>query len=401
MSTPGQGPIGEPQVTTGRYIVYFAEQARTEAARILTRDAGLSVATQSAETSGPLLLEFGDALIFQELGVAVVMPDRNQVGRLKEIESEQASIVSVEPDRIVHAIPEIVSMMSADDMKLFFRDFQDVTWGLRKTMVEKSQFGGKGIRLAVLDTGMDLGHLDFEGRPIVSRSFIKNQTVQDRNGHGTHCIGTACGPRKPQVLPRYGVAYDCEIFVAKVLNDAGIGSDAEIAAGINWALANNCKIISMSLGAPVWYGDQYSKGIEDVARASLERGSVIVAAAGNDSQRNSGYTPRPVSHPANCPSVLAVGAVDIDMKVADFSNAGEVALAGPGVNIYSSAPNPTAYLTLSGTSMAVPHVAGIAALYAEARPGIAGRDLRDLLTSTALRLNHPRGDVGAGLVQAP
>ncbi|MDF2780635.1 MAG: peptidase and in kexin sedolisin, partial [Geminicoccaceae bacterium] len=106
-----------------------------------------------------------------------------------------------------------------------------------------------GIRLAVLDTGMDLQHPDFATRAVQSQSFVTGQAVQDGHGHGTHCIGTACGPAAPQRLPRYGVATNAEVFAGKVLSNQGSGADRGILAGIQWAMVNRCAVVSMSLGA--------------------------------------------------------------------------------------------------------------------------------------------------------
>jgi subtilisin family serine protease len=130
-----------------------------------------------------------------------------------------------------------------------------------------------------------------------------------------------------------------------------------------------------------------------------------VAAAGNESNRP--VSIRPVGHPANCPSILAVAALDTNLAVASFSNrglnpdGGQIDIAGPGVEVYSSWPMPGRYRTLSGTSMATPHAAGVAALLAEANPGARGAALARLLIATARRLDAPSSDVGAGIVQAP
>jgi subtilisin family serine protease len=234
---------------------------------------------------------------------------------------------------------------------------------------------------------------------------VQGEEAQDGHGHGTHCIGTACGPRKPGQLPRYGVASDAEIYAGKVLNNQGSGTDANILAGINWALANKCAIISMSLGAPVQVGQTYSLVYESVARRALAAGTLMIAAAGNESEPPQLIAP--VGHPANCPSVIAGGALDNKLNVAWFSSGarnpqgGQVDIAGPGVNIRSSWPRPKLYNTISGTSMATPHVAGIAALYAEAEPAMRGAPLAWLLLQYARRLTLPTRDVGVGFVQAP
>ena len=280
----------------------------------------------------------------------------------------------------------------------------ETTWGLQATKVVDSPFSGGGIKVAVLDTGLDLNHPDFADRKITSKEFVGDGSVRDGNGHGTHCIGTAMGAFNPSILPRYGIAYNAEIFVGKVLSDRGSGSDRTILAGMEWAIANGCQIISMSLGARVFPGQSYSRIFENVGRRALRNGTLIIAAAGNDSDR-----PRriqPVSHPANCPSIMAVGALDSLLEVAPFSNGGlnnqggQIDIAAPGVNVYSSYPMPTRYRRLSGTSMATPHVAGIAALYGEAT-GATDRALWTILVQNALRLNLPSFDVGAGLAIAP
>lgn len=111
-------------------------------------------------------------------------------------------------------------------------DEAKLTWGQQATNVAASRFSGQGIRVAVLYTGLDLGHPDLATRPIASQSFVPGEDVQDGHGHGTHCVGTACGPLQPGKLPRYGVAHASEIHVGKVLDNRGSGPDRNILAGI-------------------------------------------------------------------------------------------------------------------------------------------------------------------------
>src|SRR5215203_2181937 len=289
-------------------------------------------------------------------------------------------------------------------------DESSFAWGVQVTKAATSRFSGRGMRVAVLDTGLDLGHPDFTGRNVVSRSFIPNQTVQDGNGHGTHCIGTACGPRSPFRTPgrppSYGCASNCHIFAGKVLSNQGSGATAGIIAGIQWAIANGCQVISMSLGRTIRLDEnRFNPAYEQVAQVGLQRGTLIIAAAGNDSARPGRISP--VGEPANSPSILAVGALDESLRPASFSNGehflphGAVNIAGPGVNVYSSFPRPVLYRRLNGTSMATPHVAGIAALWAETNGLFRGVALGRQLLHSARRLPLPSRDVGAGLVQAP
>jgi subtilisin family serine protease len=278
------------------------------------------------------------------------------------------------------------------------------TWGLAATRVPSSRYTGRGIRIAVLDTGIDLFHPDFAGRVIQHQSFVDGEAVQDLVGHGTHCCGTAAGPLKPGAsVPRYGIAYQSDLYVGKVLDNSGRGTDASILAGIDWAVQNQCAIVSMSLGAPTAVGERYSQVYETAARRAAGRGTLIIAAAGNESRRPQEIAP--VGHPANCPSIVAVAALDRADVVAFFSSGalnpegGEVNIAGPGVDVFSAWPQPLNYKTISGTSMATPHVAGIAALFAEATAQ-RGFALANTILRAARRL-PPARDFGWGFVQSP
>jgi subtilisin family serine protease len=189
-----------------------------------------------------------------------------------------------------------------------------------------------------------------------------------------------------------------------VLSNRGSGTDAQILAGIDWALTSGCQVISMSLGADVPFGTPFSQVFETVGQRALARGTLIVAAAGNASQRDQGIV-QPVGHPANCPSFLAVAAIDSANGIAVFSSTsdprgGAVDIAAPGVAVYSSWLMPTRYRTISETSMATPHVAGCAALLVQAR-AVQGLALWGALMQTARRLRLSTEDVGSGLVQAP
>ena len=233
----------------------------------------------------------------------------------------------------------------------------------------------------------------------MTASFIDGELPHDGHGHGTHCIGTACGPMRVQGVPRYGIASEAEIYAGKVLSNAGSGADGGIIAGLQWALTQGCQVVSMSLGSPP-NPQGYSRVYENLARRALRAGMLIVAAAGNESQREAGYV-APCGSPANCPSILAVAAVGPDLALAPFSSDGlePNELAGPGVNVVSTFPMPQRYRSLSGTSMATPHVAGISALLAQ-QTGARGAALWQALVQRARRLATPGSDVGAGLVQA-
>jgi subtilisin family serine protease len=426
--------------TTGRYLICFQEGALDAGIRSMSQGAGISV-LRSAELGDDETvadaLESSQAVMLDELSIAVVDVPPDQLQMLTSSSTDESGIMAIEPERVVYAIAEEVSDTATIPIDYFvgYRDAvnhvvdrmrgtngvpagidpgrfmadlveDELTWGLQITRVAESRYTGNGVNVAILDTGVDLGHPDFVGRTIVSKSFITGEDVQDLHGHGTHCIGTACGPRQPEQMPRYGIAYEANIYAGKVLSNRGSGSDGGILSGINWAIANRCRVISMSLGAATLPGQSFSRVFETAARRALAAGTLIVAAAGNESQRPGLVSP--VSHPANCPSIMAVGALDSALGVARFScgginpQGGQVDIAGPGVNVRSSWPRPVRYRSISGTSMATPHVAGIAALHVEANNNeVFGGSLGWLLLQSARRLTLSSRDIGAGLVQAP
>lgn len=368
---------------------------------MLRNQSGLRLAMSSdfTETSRFASLAEGDGVFLESLGAAVLRGDPDQIRSLRECTRGRA--LRIERARCLRAsgsVPDCAAHSAS------FADTASATWGLQATR-GSSRYTGRGIRVAVLDTGIDLEHPDFTDGEIISHSFVPGVTIDDPNGHGTHCAGILRGPKDPAARPRYGVASDADLYIAKVLDDQANGSDGDILAGIDWAIRNGCAVVSMSLGTAVLAGTAHSGVYEEIARRALAAGSLLIAAAGNSSARPARVAP--VEHPANCPSIVSVGAVGPDLALAPFSNANEgaedcgVDLVGPGIAVGSSVPRPTLYETQSGTSPAVPYVAGIAALLAEAHPEARGAALRDLLLERALALPNAERDAGAGLAQAP
>lgn len=380
---------------TGATIVVFREGAamgvasRRMSAMFRT---GTNIVGMSELASVPF--DTRDMILIEDLHAAII-PIAPSGG--------QAAINAIRADRdVAEDRPEFYLFAQQE-----FRDATVATWGVQAVGALASPFTGKDIKVAILDTGIDASHPDFTGRIVDSRSFVSGETVEDLQGHGTHCAGTAIGGTRQPGVPRYGVAPEAGLCVGKVLNNAGSGAERNIIAGMNWAIDIGCEVISMSLGAPVGEGGRASLLYERAARRALDNGCLIVAAAGNESNRDFGSI-SPVGSPANAPSILAVGAVDPFFKPASFSNGGinpdggNIDLVAPGTNVFSTVPVPRRYRALNGTSMACPHVAGVAALWAESNPALRGRALWDILTSTARPLDGQlTRDVGAGLVQAP
>ena len=448
--------------TTGRHIVVFRKGATQEGINLLRSEGFKVFVSNSSDPNVVREDEVGDAnaIVHPTLGVATVDGEPEQISRLTNAASDSENpILAIKPEKVRHMIlhtnamqtrPPVSSLgetLSLDYLK-GSRDTYDnliamllaklgsdrgsavaepegetlgsfnesqLTWGLQATNAVNSPFSGRGVKVAVLDTGIDFDvdgngtvqfHPDFAGRKITTASFVPGLTsAKDDHGHGTHCIGTSCGPRRPAALPGYGVAFDAEIYAAKVLDGEGRGADEWIMHGIEWAINQGCRVVSMSLGAAKEPGDTFNVAYEEIAQRALEAGMVIIAAAGNDSIRPNLVAP--VSGPGDCPSILAVAAVDPDLAIASFSNGGintnggEVNIAGPGVSVLSSFRRPPDHKRLQGTSMATPHVAGITALFAEANPSATGTQLRDLVINAARSLPLGARDVGKGLVQAP
>lgn len=264
---------------------------------------------------------------------------------------------------------------------------------------------GKGIRVAVLDTGIDRNHPDLVARIASYRNFAAGSSDHDLVEHGTHCAGVIGGAKSPKTGVRYSVAPACQLLVGKVLDDAGNGFDDDILEAIDWALDEGARVISMSLVSKRSAGGAASNAYELVASNlfDLPNGALLVAAAGNESARTAGLI-APVCNPAACASIMSVAALDRELKVADFSCAkvdaiGSIDLSGPGVDVLSAQPGGRAQL-MSGTSMATPHVAGVAALFAQLHPTFTPRQLWAKMQERARNLGKPN-DLGSGMVQVP
>lgn len=275
------------------------------------------------------------------------------------------------------------------------------TGALARMRVGDATPGGKGVKVAVLDTGY-ADHPDFEGRRI-QKTWVVEGDSTDRDGHGTHCIGLACGPKVPKdrTVDRYGVAWDSGILSVRVLADRRTGTDTSVLAGMLVAVAAGAPIINLSLGSSVELDEPYNVVFELVARQLLDHGFLVIAAAGNcpDGARN------PVEHPANCPSVMAVGAVDHEFKPWGVScvarnDCSRVDVAAPGACIRSSSLA-SGYAHESGTSMAAAFASGVAASWAGTSRQPRGRDLWAALIGAAARQPGAEAEVGAGIVRAP
>ncbi|MEG3613978.1 S8 family peptidase [Isoptericola haloaureus] len=265
---------------------------------------------------------------------------------------------------------------------------------------------GEGVDVAVLDTGIDLTHPDIEGQVELSADFTGSGSVDDVHGHGTHVAATVAGTGAGAPGVRQGVAPEADLLIGRVLDDEGYGSDSGVIAGMAWAVEQGAEVVNMSLGGGASDGtDPVSVALDALAEDS---DTLFVVAAGN-----SGPGVSTVATPAVADRALAVAAVDSAGNIAGFSSRGprigggiKPEIAGPGVFITAARAAGTGngsdplYQTMSGTSMASPHVAGAAAIVAQAHPEWTGEQIKSALTASATpqgAVNH----VGAGIVDVP
>ena len=385
-----------------RYVVTFRDNDEGAGLKLLRKEAGLCDFVHSRDYKEQCLCPDSansrDGAVFDDLNICSVNCSQSIAERISVL-ATSSSILAVEPEYEVQAIGTTTSPQRDPH----FIDSSNTTWGLTATNYHKpSQFTGRGINIAILDTGIDAAHPDFQEVKLVrQQSFRSDVELLDRNGHGTHCLGIVAARKQPDSAPTYSLATGVSVFAAKVLDDEGNGDVRGILAGMNWAIAHRCEVIALSLGASF---KSSTVMFEEVGRRALDAGTLVVAAAGNNANRGDrdyGFVVRP----ANSRSIMAVGAVDRLIRPANFSSrssvvtGGEVDIVAPGVEVFSSWPGAERYKSLSGTSMAVPFVVGAAAIHSEAT-GARGRDLWKSLVESASSLPHPTVDVGAGLLQS-
>ncbi|RCJ28276.1 hypothetical protein A6S26_12125 [Nostoc sp. ATCC 43529] len=258
-------------------------------------------------------------------------------------------------------------------------------------------YTGQGVVVAVIDTGVDRNHedlrnniwtnaneiadngIDDDGNGYVDDNYGwnfsgNNNNTLDGNGHGTHVSGTIAGENNNYGVT--GIAYNAKIMPVKVLNDSGSGSYNSIAKGIRYAVDNGADVINLSLG-----GRYSNRTLESAINYASSKGVIVVMAAGNDGGSSPNYPARYASK-----SGIAVGAVDRNNNIADFSNrsgTSEISyVTAPGVNVYSTVPN-NQYDTYSGTSMAAPHVAGVVALMLSANSNLTDAQVRQIVAETS------------------
>ncbi|MEU3601466.1 S8 family serine peptidase [Streptomyces sp. NPDC006798] len=266
-------------------------------------------------------------------------------------------------------------------------------------------YDGTGVKIAVLDTGIDDTHPDLAGRVVAERDFSGSADAKDRHGHGTHVASTAAG-RGVKDARFKGVAPGATLINGKVLADNGGGAYSDLVAGMEWAVAQGADVVNLSLGGEDTPGIDPLE--EAVNRLSAQRGVLFAVAAGNW-----GPGAGTVNSPGSAEAALTVGAVDDNDVLAEFSSRGPRSWGGgpvkpdvtaPGVAVTAAAATGTApqdppgYATHDGTSIATPHVAGAAAVLKQKNPTWTGDRIKALLTGTAKPGAYTPHEQGAGRI---
>ncbi len=347
--------------------------------------------------------------------IRIVVRYRAHVAKAKAIESARlpeppTMVLTVLPAVALSASPpEIEALSQEPDVDRIWPDLRvyaclDKSAALiRAPEVWREGWTGAGVRIAILDTGIDPQHPDFVGRIAATADFT-GEGITDASGHGTHVAGIASGDGAAGGGRYTGVAPGSDLYIGKVLDSYGAAYMSDVMAGIDWAVTHRVHIINLSLsGAPPGDG---TDALSEMCDLMVERGFVICAAAGN-----SGPSPGSIGPPGCARQVITVGASTDDDTLLEASSRGPTAdgrvkpdVVFPGASIISSRAADTClgnalnseYTEASGTSMATPHASGVAALLLEADPELTPGEIKQLIMNGATDLGLEQNSEGAG-----
>ena len=349
------------------------------------------------------------------------------------VELTVAQLQKLDEERELLNEIELVRLVKRDDVLCLHQSAQVI--GARPYAWDVLNASGKGVKVAVLDSGVDKNHPALDGKVVAEISTVSNEGVDVPGDHGTHCAGIIAS----QNSFRRGVAHDADLINVKVLSAGGSGDQTEVEKGMEEAYRLGADVVSMSLGwSHVFHGWQCDDGRCSLCRAAqslVNLGVVVVVAAGNENNLASTRTP-PVDTSLRCPGqcrdVITVGSVDNNKELAPSSSVGPPSyyegwmdsihfpasmnvpirrpgepwwtkpdVCAPGVNIHSTVLN-NKWDSKSGTSMATPHIAGVAALILEKNPNLPPQTVKNLIKHTAesLKDKYSRFQAGDGVANA-
>jgi thermitase len=387
-------------------------QARSVAGRVLVKWKARAAAakwTQALRLGEAKSLDAGETQ-------AIELPAGMSVEAFRQ--AAGADLEFAEPDYIFRAVnPDSDDQATSDEMAALAKrkaPTGQAQYALKKVRAAEAwqiTRGSADIKIAVVDTGADLGHPDLRSQIVGSTNVIGWRgklglaSAKDDNGHGTHCAGVAAAATNAEGVS--GMAPGCKLLIAKALGADGAGATSDIVRGIRWAASQGADVISLSVG-----GEDDSAAMRDAVKDAIASGIVVVAAMGNEGKTLKNY-------PAAYPGVIAVGATNSQDKVSAFSTRGSwISVAAPGANILSTTPTykvfmsrtengalGTTYGQLSGTSMATPLVAGVAALIKSKNPRWTPAQVKKAIERSAVKLSqafntssgHGRVDAAAAL----
>jgi serine protease AprX len=422
-------------------VTALADNATNQASNgvISTTLASKIATTQSTDKIGIIVILKDQACIASgnaaiklcQSGVVTLLTDAQAQGKVQEIKqisvvnavaaqvtpdvitsiSQRSDVAKVELDSVAHiaVTPDPVKIIAPSNVAA-----TTIAWGVSKInapAVWQQGITGKGVTVAVVDTGVDATHPDLSHMPSSTDpkvvgwiDYVNSQaSPYDDHGHGTHVCGTISGIGTNGI--QTGVAPGTKLMVAKVFDSSGNGATSNMLLAFDWAIANHANIISMSAGSTV-HSDSMTLATNNI----ISQGIVPVFAGGNY-----GPAASTIICPGDEQNAIAAGATDSNNAIASFSSHGPVTLGGltyikpdvsaPGVDITSTYPLakvPTGYASMSGTSMATPHISGTVALMLEAKPTLTPAQVSQVLQSTALDLGTAGKDniFGAGLIDA-
>lgn len=337
------------------------------------------------ETAQTVLLRNFGAIIIKPLrlisGMAVYLPPQAERALLA-----RGEVLRIDDDLVINAIGKPPKQEPPP------QPAQELPWGINRIGADKAWLKSTGltIKVAVLDTGIDLDHLDLQGNIKGNVNMINpRKSGNDDNGHGSHVAGIVAAINND--IGVIGAGPEIYLYAVKALDRNGSGWLSDLIEGLEWCINNKMQVVNMSLGSSA-----DNQSFHDAIIKTYQAGVTQVAAAGNNGESDGA-----ISYPAKYPETIAVSAIDENNGFASFSSYGqEIDLAAPGVNI-NSAYNNGYYKILNGTSMAAPHVTGTVALVISAKGIMSPDDIKAHLKNTSeFLIGLSSYQQGAGLVRA-